>query len=88
MSLSNTESTGLLINVLFLSQYKHPNSYVTSHSFLDEPGFQKNTVWEFAIGLVLIISYEPVKVETESRNFSAQFQSKQSVYKLVHVRRQ
>ena len=28
------------------------------------------TLWEFAISLVLVISCEPVKVESESRNFS------------------
>ena len=29
------------------------------------------TLWEFAISLVLVISCEPVNVETECRNFSA-----------------
>ena len=38
-------------------------------------------VGEFATGLVLVISREPVNVETESKNFLAQ-----RVYKMVHVR--
>ena len=31
----------------------------------------ETTLREFDISLVLVISYEPVNVETESRNFSA-----------------
>ena len=51
-------------------------------SSLKNTCFQKSlctetVVGEFAISLVLVISCEPVKVETESRNFSAQH-----VYKL------
>ena len=65
---------GLLIDVLFLPQYKLPN--VQWHPLtLKNMCFQNNmsaeaTLREFAISLVLIISCEPVKVEIESRNFS------------------
>ena len=44
-------------------------------SSLKKTYFQNNmcaetTLWEFAICLILIISCEPVNVETESRNFT------------------
>ena len=70
---------GLLINVLFLPQYKLSN--VQLHPLfmfcLENTCFQNNmwaetSLWEFAISLVLvIISCEPVNVEIESRNVSA-----------------
>ena len=53
-----------------------------NHFFLEEHMFSEELciVREFAIGLVLVISCEPVKVEKESRNFSAL--EAQHVYKL------
>ena len=69
---------GLLIDVLFLPQYKLPNVQLRplSMSSLKNTSFQNNmcaetTLGEFAISLVFVISCEPVDVETESRNFSA-----------------
>ena len=68
---------GLLIDVLFLPQYKMPNAQLCplTISSLNNTCFQNNmctqtTLGEFAISLVLVISCEPVNVETESRNFS------------------
>ena len=68
---------GLLIDVLFLHQLKLPNVQLLSLtiSSLKNMCFQNNmfpetTLGEFAIRLFLVISCEPVNVETESRNFS------------------
>ena len=65
---------GLLIEVLFLPQYKLPNVQLRhlTKSSLKNICFQNNmctetTFGEFAISLVLVISCEPVNVETESR---------------------
>ena len=69
---------GLIIDVLILPQYKLPNVHLRplTMSSLKNTCFQNNmcaetTIGEFAISLVLVISCEPVSVETESRNFSA-----------------
>ena len=68
---------GLLIDVLFLPQYKLPNVQLHPLTMLSLKNtcFQDNmcaetTLGEFAISLVLVILCEPVNVETESRNFS------------------
>ena len=50
----------------------------SNHFFLEEHKFSE--VGKFAIRLVLVISCEPVNVETESRNFLAL--EEQQVYKL------
>ena len=67
---------GLLIDVLFLPQIETPQCSVALpyHVFLEEHMFQNNmctetTLGEFANRLILVISCEPVNVETESRNF-------------------
>ena len=69
--------TRLLIDVLFLPQQKLPNVQLRplNMSSLKNTCFQKNvcaetTLGEFAIRFFLVISCEPVNVETESRNFS------------------
>ena len=71
------EFAGLLVDVLFLPQYKLPNVQLhpLTMSSLKNTCFKNNmcaetTLGEFAISLVLAISCEPVNVETESRNFS------------------
>ena len=71
-------SAGLLIDVLFLLQYKLPNVHLhpLTMSSLKSTCFQNDmctetTLGEFDISLVLVILCEPVNVETESRNFSA-----------------
>ena len=68
---------GLLIDVLFLPQYKLPKVQLRllTMSSLKNTCFQNKmcadtTLGEFAICLVLVILCEPVNVETESRNFS------------------
>ena len=68
---------GLLINVLFLPQYKPPNVQLPplTMSSLKNTCFQNNicpetTLREFTISLVHVITCEPVNVETESRNFT------------------
>ena len=68
---------GLLIDVFFLPQQKLPNVHLLplTMSSLKNMCFQNNmcsetTPGEFASGLFLVISCEPVNVETESRNFS------------------
>ena len=68
---------GLLIDVLFLPQYKLPNIQLhpLTMSSLKNMCFQNKmcaeaTLREFAISLVLVISCEPVNVETENRNFN------------------
>ena len=62
---------GLLIDVLFLSQHKLPNSCVPLPNMCFHENICKTTLGEFTISLVLVISCEPGNVETESRNFSA-----------------
>ena len=70
--------TGLLIDVLFLLQYKLLDSCVPLSCLpWRNTCFQNNmcaetTLWEFASSLFLrlVISCEPVSVKTESRNFS------------------
>ena len=63
---------GLLIDVFCLNT-NSPAVACINHFSLRNTGFQKNlyAVGELTIGLVLVISCEPVKVETESKNFSA-----------------
>ena len=68
---------GLLIDVLFLPQKKLPNVQLRplTMSSLKNTSFQNNMcaetpLGEFAISLVLVISCEPVNIETENRNFS------------------
>ena len=70
---------GLLIDVLFLPQLKHPNVQLRSLSMssLKNMCFQNNmcaetTLMEFAISLVLVISCEPVNVETDFSDLEAQ----------------
>ena len=67
----------LLIDVLFLPQYELSNVQLRplAMSSLKNMCFQNNmctetTLGELAISLILVISCEPVNVETESRNFS------------------
>ena len=67
----------LRIDVLLLPHYKLPNVQLRplNKSTLTNTCFQNNmcaeiTIGELAISLVLVISYEPVNVETESRNVS------------------
>ena len=61
--------SGLLTNVLFLPQYKLQNvrllTHVEEHMF-----FQNNMCTEATLGEFAISLGEPVKVESESRNFS------------------
>ena len=61
---------------LFFPQYKLPNVQLCpfTMSSLKNKCFQnnmcaENSLGEFATSLVLVISCEPVNVETESRNF-------------------
>ena len=65
---------GLLIDVFFLPQYKLPNVQLRpltiSHWRTQNNICAEATLGEFAISLVLVISCEPVKVESESRKFS------------------
>ena len=58
MRLSNPESpAGLLVNVLFLSQFTNsPTVASSSHSFLEEHVFSE----KFVLGSFLVISHEPV----------------------------
>ena len=72
------QRAGLLIDVLFLPQYKLPNVKLRplTMSSLKNTCFQnkmcaETTLGEFAISLVLVILCEPVNVETESRTLSA-----------------
>ena len=69
---------GLLIDVIFLPQFKLSNVPLLplTMSSLKNMCFKnkmcaETTLGELAISLVLVISCEPVNVETESRNFSA-----------------
>ena len=66
---------GLRINDLLLPHYKLPNVQLRplNKSTLTDTCFQNNmcaeiTLRELAISLGLVISYEPVNVETESKN--------------------
>ena len=68
---------GLLFDVLFLPQYKLPNVQLRPLTISPwRTGVfriicrQKPCLGEFTISLVLVVSCEPVKVESESRNFS------------------
>ena len=67
---------GLLTDILFLPQYKLSNVWLPPLNMsLKTTRFQNNmcaeaTLGEFAICLGLVISCEPVKVESERRNFS------------------
>ena len=63
---------GMLTDVLFLPQYKLPNGRLRLHQL--NTCFQNNmcaeaTLGEIAISLILVISCEPVKIESESRKF-------------------
>ena len=82
MSEIQNQPAGLLIDVLFLSHATPQQLHPLTISFLRNACFQKNlcAVCELVMGLVLVISCEPVKVETETRNFSAL--EAQRVYKL------
>ena len=78
MLLNNPESTCWTAYQCFIfvsiqtPQQLHPLSILSlKNTCFQKKKCAKTAVGEFAIGLVFVISHEPVKVKTESRNFSA-----------------